>query len=140
MRYLRWYLVGKPVMLFSWDIVVGMGDVFIYPVSRSPFHESGLFRVIHRVMRVLHWPIVVIAITSSMLVWLPSAQRVLSREALIASRFTSLLLLYFVLVHIAGTPLPRYAIPLRPFIYGMGVLSLSMSFHLAKQATSTRTQ
>jgi len=57
---------------------------------------------------------------------LPSARKVFSDEAIIVSRFCSLLLMYFVLVHIAVTPTPRYSVPLRPFIYGMGMLGLSI--------------
>jgi hypothetical protein len=54
----------------------------------------------------------------------------LPETGLIVARFVSLLMLYFILVHIAGTPLPRYSVPLRPFIYGLSILGI----HLAVKA------
>jgi len=128
LKYIRWYIIGKPSMFFSWDIIVGMGDVFIYPIVTSPYHHpSGLFGLTHRVMKSLHGALTVLALMTSIFLWFPIAKRMLTEKGLIVARFVSLLLLYFILVHIAGTPLPRYSVPLRPFIYGLSMLG----FHLA---------
>jgi hypothetical protein len=54
----------------------------------------------------------------------------LPERGLIVALFVSLLMLYFILVHIAGTPLPRYSVPLRPFTYGLSILGI----HLAVKA------
>ena len=127
LKYIRWYIIGKPVMFFSWDIVVGMGDVFIYPVFTSPYHNSsGFFGLTHRVMRAIHGKITVLALLTAIFLWLPPAKKLLKEGGLIAARFASLLILYFILVHIVGTPLPRYSVPLRPFIYGLS----SLGFYL----------
>lgn len=126
-RYIRWYLIGKPVTFFSWKTkLTGNDDIFVYPVLNSPYHHAKTFRITYLVMYTLHWPVIILALFSSILVWLPSARKVFSDEAIIVSRFCSLLLMYFVLVHIAVTPTPRYSVPLRPFIYGMGMLGLSI--------------
>ena len=52
--------------------------------------------------------------------------KILSDNALIVSRFVSLVVIYFILVHIVGTPLPRYSVPLRPFIYGLFMLGVRL--------------
>jgi len=125
LKYIRWYILGKPVMLFSWDIIVGMGDVFIYPVFTSPYHNSnGFFGLTHRVMEFLHGTITMVALLAAFFLWLPITKRLIKERGLIAARFASLLIFYFILVHIVGTPLPRYSVPLRPFIYGLSMLGI----------------
>jgi ABC-type iron transport system FetAB permease component len=114
-------------MFLSWNIVVGMGDVFIYPVHISPYHHTGWFYLSHKIMEVMHWPLVVLALLTSVAVWLPVARGSLSDNGLIVSRFVSLMIVYFILVHLVGTPLPRYSIPLRPLIYGMAVLGVHLT-------------
>ena len=127
LEYLRWYLIGKPSMFFSWDMIVGMGDVFIYPVLTSPYHHHrGFFGLTHRVMNSLHGLLTILALLTSVFVWFPLAKKMLSEKGLIVARFVSLLLIYFILVHIIGTPLPRYSVPLRPFIYGLSVLGIHL--------------
>lgn len=126
LKYLYWYSIGKPIFFFSWDIVVGMGDIFIYPVHTSPYFQAGWFDLTHRLMTALHWPLVVLALLTTIIVWLPVAKKMLSDNGLIVVRFASLIMIYFMLVHIVGTPLPRYSIPLRPFIYGMAMLGLHL--------------
>jgi hypothetical protein len=47
----------------------------------------------------------------------------LAPTGLVVARFVSLVLLYFTAMHMVGAPFPRYSIPLRPFLYGMGLLT-----------------
>ena len=126
LKYIHWYIIGKPTMFFSWNMVVGMGDVFIYPVHTSPYFQAGWFNLTHRLMKALHWPLVVLALLTTIVVCLPVAKKMLSDNGLIVARFASLMIIYFITVHVAGNPLPRYSIPLRPFIYGMAVLGLCL--------------
>jgi 4-amino-4-deoxy-L-arabinose transferase-like glycosyltransferase len=127
LKYIRWYIIGKPAMFFSWNTIVGMGAVFIYPVSTSPYHHpGGFFDLTYRVMKSLHGLLTALALATSIFLWFPIAQRMLTGTGLIVARFVSLLLLYFILVHIAGTPLPRYSVPLRPFIYGLSILGIRL--------------
>jgi len=73
-------------------------------------------------MKSLHGLLTVIALATAIVVWFPITKRILSDSALIVSRFVSLVVIYFILVHIVGTPLPRYSVPLRPIIYGLSML------------------
>lgn len=119
-EYLRWYAVGKPLMFLSFDIIVGMGDVFVYPVSKTNMFSDPVLSATHALSRVLHWPITVLALVMMMVIWLPSMKEKLSREALLFFRILSAVLAYFIAVHAVGTPLPRYSIPIRPLIFSMG--------------------
>ena len=136
-RHLHWYLIGKPMMFLSWNMVVGMGDVFIYPVFTSPYHESRLFFVTHQLMYWLHWPIMILASLAAIVIWLPSVQRCLSSSQIRIGRFCSVLIAYFVLVHVVGLPLPRYAIPLRPVMFGAAILLVMLVFDVAAKRRSS---
>jgi 4-amino-4-deoxy-L-arabinose transferase-like glycosyltransferase len=127
LKYIRWYIIGKPSMFFSWDMIVGMGDVFIYPVSTSPYHQNkGFFNFTHRGMKSIHGLLTILALVTSVFVWFPLAKTALPEKALIVARFVALVVIYFILVHIVGTPLPRYSVPLRPFMYGLSVLGVCL--------------
>lgn len=125
-EHAAWFLLGKPLALWSWDIVQGQGDVFIYPVSRSPYADDPVFQASHRWMRRLHIPLAVLGGLGCLMVWLPAASRIFDRRALDALRLLSLVPIYFTVVHIATAPFPRYSIPLRPFQYGMAAAALCM--------------
>ena len=126
LEYTHWYLIGKPVTLLSWNMIVGMGDVYIYPVKTSPYFTSGFFAFTHQLMYWLHWPLVVMALFALVVVWLPLARQVLSNKQLLVAKFCSVVVFYFLVVHMAGLPLPRYAIPIKPIIYGLSMLGLHL--------------
>ncbi len=132
-KYLRWYLFGKPIALWSWNMVEGMGDVFEYPVTSTPYDYLPQFQLTHKVMYALHWPLVLLAFAGCIIVWLPASLTRLSESQSFTARSISLLLIYFTLLHMVGAPYPRYSIPLRPFLYGMSM------FTVATVATVMRT-
>ncbi len=130
LRYLYWYSIGKPKTFLSWDVIVGWGDVFIYPVQSSPFLQPGLFSSLSKAMKILHWPITLLALIASIVVFLPHIGRHLNREQVVVARVLSLAVIYFVLVHTVGTPLPRYAYPIKPLIFGMAIWMLWYLYRL----------
>jgi hypothetical protein len=116
-RHLQWYLLGKPRALWSWNIVQGMGDAFVYPVIKSPYFSSPVFAVSHRVSRWLHAPVVIIAGLFAIAVWIPVCLRSIPAQAVFVWRAIALMLLYLTLLHMVGAPFPRYAVPFRPELY-----------------------
>jgi 4-amino-4-deoxy-L-arabinose transferase-like glycosyltransferase len=125
-RYIKWYLLGKPVSLLSWDIIAGMGDIFVYKVTASPFLSSPAYMALAALMKQLHWPLVILALCTTLLAWLPQFSCNLSGSQRFAVRLLSLLILYFIALHMVGAPFPRYGIPLRPAIYGLAVYFCSL--------------
>jgi hypothetical protein len=83
-------------------------------------------------MKWLHVPMVAAAALGCLLVWLPAVTRTNGHETLFAARFVALVLLYFTALHMIGAPFPRYAIPLRPFLYGMAIFALAAAWDLVK--------
>ena len=124
---LRWYILGKPHMLWSWNIIAGQGDVFVYPVESTPYNYLPQFRATHAVMHATHWIFVVLMIGGIIIAWLPPVKSGFSNEAVFITRTISVLLLYHVALMMIGFPEPRYAIPMRPFLYIMSMLPIAVA-------------
>jgi len=120
-RHAKWYLLDKPMVFWSWNIIQGYGDAFVYPVSSSPYFHNTFFRITHRLMFILHYPFVVLALFGCLMVWFPLTKLGLTQGSLLVARFCSLLLIYFTVIHVVGAPFPRYSVPLRPYLYGMAL-------------------
>ncbi|MGR9072195.1 MAG: glycosyltransferase family 39 protein [Gammaproteobacteria bacterium] len=121
-KYLSWYLFGKPKTYLSWDIIAGMGDVYVYQIRYSPFFNLPPYPSIHALMKFLHPGIVVAALAMAALTFLPAVRQISSDRSKIARRFLGVVCFYFILVHMAANPLPRYSIPLRPILYGLAAI------------------
>jgi len=123
LRHAKWVLLDKPRVFWSWNMIQGFGDAFVYPVSSSPYFHNTFFRITHRLMYALHYPFVVIALFGCLMAWSPLTRIGLSQESLLMARLCSLLLIYYTLIHMVGAPFPRYSVPLRPFLYGMALFT-----------------
>lgn len=121
-EYLRWYLVGKPLVFWQWNIVAGMGDVFIYPTIISPYRLLWPFKTSHWIAFWLHWPAVFLAALGCILAFVSKSGQGDGRSAGMA-QLVSVTLIYFTLLHMVGAPYPRYSIPLRPELFGMAVFA-----------------
>ncbi|MGB5511130.1 MAG: glycosyltransferase family 39 protein [Woeseiaceae bacterium] len=119
-RHLEWYLLKKPITLLSWNIIAGAGGIFIYPVNSSPYLSQATYINTYIGMKALHWPLVILALFATVMIWTPVAKG-LPANTLFATRLLSLLMLYFLSLHVIVAPYPRYGIPLRPAIYGLAL-------------------
>jgi hypothetical protein len=90
-------------------------------------------------MKLLHWPLIALALAATVLVWLPVFGKRLPGTALFSARLLSLLMLYFIALHIVAAPFPRYGIPLRPAIYGMALFLCSQVFIWLKSVVQSGT-
>jgi 4-amino-4-deoxy-L-arabinose transferase-like glycosyltransferase len=123
--YFHWYAWGKAEILLSWNIVAGMGDVFVYPVIYSPYQNIAHLQFSHSLMRAAHTPLMLLALAGLVLAWLPGLQKLrFTLLQVIFIRLLALLIMYFIAVHIILAPFPRYAIPMRPLMYGFALFSL----------------
>ena len=136
-RHLHWFLVGKPIALWSWDTVQGAGDSFTYPVTDSPYYHHPGFQATHWLMRMLHWPLVTLGALGALLAWLPQTSQRWSPVHRLALRSVSLLVLFLTLVHIVGAPFPRYGTPLRPLLYLLAMVAPALLFARQKPTASS---
>ena len=124
-RHLQWYLFGKPAAFLGWNIVNGYGDVFVYPVTETPYAADPVFVGTRAFMRLLHGPLMALALVGAALAWIPRSRRDADGTASMAARTCSAILLYFLAIHIVGAPFPRYAVPLRPLMFGLALFAAS---------------
>jgi hypothetical protein len=121
-RYARWYLLGKPAYFLAWDNRAGgTRDVFIYPVTKSPFLDRPAFRAMHAAAHLLHWPLMLLAVAVSLVAWLRPAW--LARESdRTGTRLLAAVALGAIVLHMIGAPYPRYGIPFRPLFYLLAMI------------------
>lgn len=122
--YLRWYLLGKVNTVFSWGLLAAASDIFVYKVGKSPYFSLPQFYMTRFYMEQIHQSLTILSFAGVLLVWLPNRVLKLSQSALFVARSISLLMIYFIILHIIGAPFPRYSIPLRPVTYGMALFPI----------------
>jgi 4-amino-4-deoxy-L-arabinose transferase-like glycosyltransferase len=137
---LRWYMLDKPITLWSWNMIPGTGDVFVYPMVSSPYYHLPHFQVSHVLMRTTHWFFVVLMAVGIIIAWLPAAWSRLSRETVVVARVISVLLLYHAGIMMIGFPLPRYAVPMYPFLYAMSMFTVATAIQWAGIRMSIRSE
>lgn len=117
-RYVAWYLLEKPRLLWDWNILVGQGDIYVYEVKASYYDKSAPMRASHHLMRRLHPALLLLALAGLPLAWWrrhadPPAVGVLY-----------LTLAYVSLVYVVLQAEARYSVPLRPALYLGAVYTL----------------
>jgi hypothetical protein len=137
-----WYLIGKPLYLWQFSNIDGVGDVFIYPTVETPFRDNDLFKATHDVMQTLQWPIVVLGALGALLAWLPRSAAPLPNRGRFVLRAAASLPVFLTLVTVPTVAPGRYAVPIYPalFIAGMAALAIAASaFGSFKSARGSRT-
>lgn len=125
---LKWYLFKKPIVFWSWDMIQGHGDIFVYRIDASPYRTNKFFQWSHSLMKILHGPLAGLSLLASLLVWILPPPGGDDKRGFFLERFISVLLLYYTLLHMIGAPFPRYSVPLRPFQYGMALYGIYMIY------------
>jgi 4-amino-4-deoxy-L-arabinose transferase-like glycosyltransferase len=116
-RYVWWYLAGKPYYLWSWDIIQGAGDIYIVPVEEGLFQVSTVAGSIREIMKFLHPVTLFLAFLCIPAIFL--GKRLWSNGGWICSLpvLPLIICFYFTLIYMVFAPWPRYGIPLRPELY-----------------------
>ena len=122
LSYLLWYLGGKQIYMWKWDNFYN-GDVYQYPMKRRAFETHQGLRAVHSVMRYLHWPLYLLTLASPLFLF--RIWRLGRAPPEIVTVLAPMLCVAYFLVFLTATlPLPRYAIPARPFSYLLAIFSL----------------
>jgi len=120
-KYAKWYLVGKIKSVLSWGIIAGADAIFVYHVGGSPYFDVPKFYLSAYYMEKTHEVLMVLALLGTLIVWLPRRMQRQSDERIFVLRAISLLILYFLGMHMVVAPYPRYSIPMRPLLYAMAL-------------------
>jgi len=138
-QFIKWYLVGKPILLWQWDITHGQRGAFVYPVRYSPYNSSGFYKFTYELSRIIQWPLVILGLIGCIIAWLPMRRNVLSAKGVCSSHVISMILFYFLFVYVATFADARYAVPLRPILTIMAMLPMLYLGARIKRALSART-
>lgn len=134
LKHLTWYLIGKPIMLWNFNLTESIGGPFIYPVKKTPYFYTPHFKWTYNLMHNLHWILVLLAFSECLLVWIPKFNILIGQEKVIIVRSISLFLLFYVALHMIAAPFPRYSVPLRPLLYGMSMFPLLVIYRMVKSS------
>lgn len=127
-KYFKWYLFEKPYYLWSWNILQGQGDIYIYPVKISFYHLSKLADFTRNIMKILHVPAIILAFASFPLIVIKSRY---SEKSPQIGYFPFILGvgIYYTLLYMVFAPWPRYSVPLRPELYLCALWTLYECYH-----------
>lgn len=117
LNYIQWYLIGKPVMFWSKNILRIPDGIYVYPVIQSPYDSNFLARRSMQMMQFIHPYLLITVLFGAIILSVLPEQKIMTHRQLTATAIIFALLLYATLIHMALTPLPRYSIPFRPFLY-----------------------
>ena len=126
--YAVWYL-SKPAQFWTWSIVQGEGDVYVYPMRFAPFHDVWLLRLIASLCRGINAPLMLAALAGAIIV-LVKARSAEAKWRCAAG--TVLLIAFFATsLHTILAPDARYAVPFRPFEIILAMLAVCTSVEWA---------
>jgi hypothetical protein len=105
--FVFWYL-SKPALLWSWDIRIGQGDIYVYPTRNSPLKPGGALVPIEVACFILNPVIGVLALLGAGLACFETKRRAYPLVFAVAPLFATA-------VYTVLQSEPRYSIALRGF-------------------------
>jgi len=125
---LLWYAFEKPVYLFQWDNIDGVGDVFVYPVERTPFETNRVFGAVHEAFRFVHPLVLLLAAIGAVFAWPRRFAAVVPDAKVQVLRMAGLLLAFLYLVYLPFATNVRYALPVFPAMYLLAAFAVALAW------------
>jgi len=121
--YLKWYLGGKILALWQWDNRAGgTGDIYVYPFVKSGFRDVAILRLDRIIAKISYLPSLLLGLLGMVLF---AIGRKWKDPEYFGLMVCLALLLYFAGIHTILAPFPRYSVPLRPYLFILGMFALS---------------
>lgn len=136
--YLKWYLVGKPILFWNPNVAVGWGQAFVYQVISTSYHKHKVLRTTYEFMMKYHFIFVILALVLSGIVIIGSAFKKIVTDEFFIITSSGLLLVYFTIIHMILAPLPRYSFPLYPFCYFLSIAALQYGLSVGRSLFKIR--
>lgn len=118
--YAKWYFLEKPYLLWSWNILIGQGDVYIYPIVTSLYKTSKIAIATYSISKSLHHWILIVALIGLLFL----IRDYFENKSNIAVITLYVCTLYVSAVYVVLQSEPRYSIPLRPELYLCAIYGL----------------
>lgn len=123
LEYLKWYLGGKILCSWRWDVVTGHHDVYVYPMKKLGFHNDELLFFVHSIMKMLHWPLFWLAVSTPMLLLFLRWKNAVNEYLFYCLPYAFIISYFFAMVTVMF-PIPRYTIPIRPYVYNLALFNM----------------
>lgn len=125
-RYAAWYLLEKPQELWGWSVVIGQGDIYVYPTRNAPFQISPPWIALAAICHALNLLLMLLALASLPVAWLrrPSSHGQGNQAGRTSLVSVICLLAFVTLVYTTLQAEPRYSIPFRSFEMLLAVTTL----------------
>ena len=117
LRYISWYLFGKPYYLWRWSILQGVGDIYIFPLSGDPFQNSKSAGALKTLMEVIHPWLLALTLIGIPLCVLRCRKTPDTADGYILPVPLFVVCVYATALYTVFAPWPRYSIPFRPELY-----------------------
>lgn len=134
-RMLGWYAT-KPAQFWSWSIVQGYGDVYVYTMRFAPFDATPPLRLLAAICHGLNAVIMAAAFAGTALVALRRRRDTPGTGT--AAVIVAAVFAYATLVHTVLTPDVRYAVPFRAFEFLMAALAIQWLWQAAVRLRAVR--
>jgi hypothetical protein len=119
LKYISWYLFEKPYYLWSWNILQGQGDVYVYSVTSSLYKKNKMANATRSFMQILHPFIVFAALVGIFCILYKKGTRKYVFLPFI-------IIVYYTALYTVFAPWPRYSVPLRPELYLFAIWTCSI--------------
>jgi hypothetical protein len=130
---LKWYFVDKQVLLFQWTNIDGVGDIFVYPVTASPFRDNWMFIADRSLFFHTHEVVLVLAGLGCLLAWTRAALLLRGETGQLVLRMASALVIFHYIIHVPFAGVGRYTVPLYPVIYLLAVAAIVLLYRLMRE-------
>jgi hypothetical protein len=127
-KFFIWYFFQKPYYLWSWHILQGQGDIFVYPVKESLFSISKFAAITKNIFWIFHPLFLCINFVGTIFIFFHIKKLkitdIKAEGLILISLF--IIFIYYTFLYVIFAPWPRYSVPLRPFfyLYSIGLLNL----------------
>ncbi|SMF02962.1 4-amino-4-deoxy-L-arabinose transferase and related glycosyltransferases of PMT family [Alteromonadaceae bacterium Bs31] len=128
-HYLKWYFWSKPKLLWDWDILVGRGDIYVYPVASSIYFTSHLAILTVSLMKGLHPLLFLCALGGAAL----ACSQIFRSNSAFLPAILAIVVVYVSAVYVVLQSEPRYSVPLRPEMYLLAVYFINKAWAYLSQ-------
>lgn len=126
LTYLHWYLIGKPIVFWSWSYIIGEGP-FPYKSIESLYSQNHWLMLTNKIVYYILLAFVFFVFIVELLRFFKSIQP----EIIVLLG----LLFYFTIIHIILASLPRYSVPIHFPMFLVGIWGIYQILYKLSQLT-----
>ena len=138
-KYLYWYLIGKTVCFWSWNMMESVGGPFIYAVGANLWTDTPVGRASLTLAHALHIGMSLCCFVLVMVIVVRIANRSCGKQTWTPAVALCLtVVLYFSAMHVVLAGWPRYSVPAWPCLYLLAVFAITQGMRVLRERYLSR--